>query len=730
MSQTLHDAAAPPRDLLAAALLHVARHHGLAGSIEAATAGLPLVEGRLPLTHIALAAERLGLLSAQRRIRASTIRAEDCPLLLVLKNGDIAIVSGRNGKKLTVLLMSRGSAQELGLRDLSRLMTGEAVMLAPRPDSLDSEASMPTKTARTWLLDGFAGARGALLTAAFATILINIAALAIPMFTMNIYDRVIPNAAMNTLWALTIGAALLIGFDFMMRSLRAEIIDITGRRVDVRLSNSLFAQLLGAKPSHQPQSAGARVATLKDFESLREFFQSVTITTLGDIPFAIVFIAAVYILAGPLALTLLIAAPLTLATCMLIQLRLRSLLAAEHREQLLRHSVATETIVGIETIKALAAESWAAEKWERATADGIRQAVKIRRATNLASHIVIAAQLLVTVVMVVHGVYLATEGVITAGALIASVMLAGRAMSPVGQAALLLTRIGQTRIAFESLRGVIEAEQERGNRRFVRKPSIAGTIAFEGVTFRYAEDTPPALNAVSCAIREGERIGILGSIGSGKSTALRAIVNLVTPQQGRIFVDGVAATHLDPTVLRRSIALVGQEAMLFRGTLRQNITIHQPFADDEAVLDALRRAGADAFVSRLPKGLDTMIGERGQGLSGGQRQAIALARCFVGKPRVLLLDEPTGAMDGKTESALLATLADYAAETGATLIIVTHRPAVLEIVDRLMVFDAGRLTLDGPKASVLQALKAQSARRTMPIPPAAETGTGPKEIAA
>jgi ATP-binding cassette, subfamily C, bacterial LapB len=704
-------ASLPNADPLAAALAHIARHYGQAVSPETLTGGLPLEHSRLTLTHLPEAAARAGLEAEIRRIRAGAIKSEDCPLLIVLSSGDCAIVGARDGKMFRITHPG-GKTERIALRDLKRKMTGDGVLLRPLPDALDLEASEPQSDARSWLKSGFKGTSGALLTAILATVLVNIVALIMPFFTMNIYDRVIPNAALTTLWTLSIGAGIAIIFDLSIRTLRAEIIDLTGRRVDVRLANALFGRLLGAKTNHKPQAAGVRTQTLRDFESLREFFQSLTVTALGDIPFAIIFLAAIYVMAGPLVLVPLIAAPVTLLVCALIQLRLKSLMAANYRDQQVKNAVATEVVIGLETLKSLGAESWAASKWERSMAEGIRQSTRIRRWTNLASHLVAASQTIVTVLMVLHGVYLAIDGAITAGALIAGVMLAGRAMAPIGQAALLLTRINQTKLAFQGLKTLIEAEQERSaHGHFVKRDTIEGRIVFESVGFSYDPQEPAALAGISCAINPGERIGILGAIGSGKSTALKAIVNLVTPQSGRVFVDGVAASHLDPAMLRRAIAFVPQDAMLFRGSIRENVTIHCPFASDDDILEALRLAGARSWIARLPKGIDTVLGERGQGLSGGQRQAIALARCFAGKPKVLLLDEPTGAMDGRSESAVLASLKEYADRTGATLIIVTHRPAVLDILDRLMVFEAGRILLDGPKASALQALKAMGARK-------------------
>jgi ATP-binding cassette, subfamily C, bacterial LapB len=708
------EAERPVPDALALGISFIARHHGFGIAASSVTAGLPLTGGFLSRTHLSEAASRCGLQSGEVEPRLKRLQSEDFPLLCVLTDGAVLVLTGREGKKTISVLTMEADPQRLVLDigDLQRRISGALIALRPDASQLETGSHDLKLTTRSWLRTAFRGTKGAFATGILATALVNIIALVMPLFTMNIYDRVIPNAALNTLQALSIGALIVILFDFLMRGLRAEIIDGTGRRVDVRLANGLFGRLLGARMVHRPASAGVQTQTLKDFESVREFFQSVTITTLGDIPFAVIFLVAIYALAGPLVLTPLVAVPVTLLICMAIQWRLKGLLAAQHHEMAVKNAVATEVVIGMETIKAIGAESWAAEKWERSIADGIRQSTRIRRYTNLAQHIVMAMQTIVTVIMVFHGVFLALEGIITTGALIAAVMLAGRALSPVGQAALLLTRISQTRIALKSLASIIESEQERDpSRHFVSKPEIEGGLVFDAVTFGYEADAPPALHAVSLAIKPGERIAILGSIGSGKSTALKAIVNLATPQAGRVFVDGIAAQHLDPAQLRRAIAYMPQDTMLFRGTIRQNIMLHCPHATDAMLLDALNHAGAMQFVSRLPKGLDTVLGERGAGLSGGQKQAIALARALVSRPKVLLLDEPTGALDGRTESALLSSVKQYCTQTGAGLVIVTHRPAVLDIVDRLIVMEDGRVQLDGPKASVMQALRVMSAKK-------------------
>jgi ATP-binding cassette subfamily C protein LapB len=394
------------------------------------------------------------------------------------------------------------------------------------------------------------------------------------------------------------------------------------------------------------------------------------------------------------------------------------MLRDQFRDMAQRNAVAVETITGLETLKSLGAESWAAERWERATADGIRISTEIRRLTNLASHVVMATQSLVTVLMVLHGAHLVLAGQISTGALIAGVMLAGRALAPIGQIALLLTKAFQARQAYDALKPVLEAQQERETgRAFVAIDRVNGALALDNVTFAYSGDGEPVLRNVSLAIKPGERIAILGAIGSGKSTMLRLFPALLLPREGQALVDGVAVRHLDPAVLRRAVAHVPQDAVLFRGTLRQNILIHAPRAGEHDFIEAVGVSGLGDWVSRLPKGLDTIIGERGQGLSGGQRQAVALARALVTRPRVLLLDEPTGAMDGRTETMLLQRLAGYAGRHCCTLVVVTHRPAVLDIVDRVLVIDNGRKVQDGPKAQVLVAL-------TPKRPPAAAATAG------
>ncbi len=706
---------APAADPLVLAIADMARRYGLARPIEGIAAGLPLVRGRLPLAHCDQAAERAGLSLDILERSISSLAAHDCPLVLPMKNGSVLIATGIEGQGADrhVVVEIPGSdhpARAVPVGGLEKVATGQVLRLRPVSERFEPQPIPAATTARRWFSQAFRGSGVSYGHVVLVTVALNLLALALPLYTMNVYDRVIPNAALDSLAALSIGALLAIGFDFLMRTLRADLIDVTGRAADVRLSNSLFARLLGARLNPAPSSTGVQANTLREFESLRDFFQSLTLTTFGDLPFAIAFFVAIYLVAGPLVLVPALMAPLTLIACLLIQRRLSSMMQEQFRDMAQRNAVAVEVLVGLETLKSLGAESWAAERWERATADGIRISTEIRKLTNLATNVVLASQSLVTVLMVLHGTHLVLTGVISTGALIAGIMLAGRALGPVGQVALLLTRAFQARQAYNALKPVLEAPQEReAGRSFVAAERIHGSLALDNVSFAYGEDSETVLKNVSLTARHGERIAILGSIGSGKSTLLRLFPALLMPREGQALVDGIAVDHLDPAVLRRAIAHVPQDAMLFRGTLRQNILIHAPRASDKDMLEAVNVSGIAEWVTRLPKGLDTPIGERGQGLSGGQRQALALARALVQRPQVLLLDEPTGAMDGRTESTLLSRIAAHVGRNRMTLVIVTHRPAVLDIVDRIIVLDRGVKLHDGPKAEVLAALAPQRA---------------------
>ena len=465
------------------------------------------------------------------------------------------------------------------------------------------------------------------------------------------------------------------------------------------------AGLLGAKANAAPASTGVRANTLREFETLREFLNSATMTAFGDLPFLLLFLVVLWAVAGPLVWVVVAAIPVILGVGYLTQRSLTKLIEDAFKETAQKNAVATETIAGLESIKAAGAESWAATKWERAVAEHIRTGIEIRRVSNLGQHTIHGLQTMVQLLVVVFGFYLVTAAQLTMGGLIAATILAGRALQPLGQAAHLIARLNQTRIAYRSLSEIVQSAQERPNgAALLAKSDITGEICFEDVSFSYDATAQPALNKLSFKVAPGEHVAVLGGIGSGKSTVLKLAQGLLSPTEGRVLIDGVAVQQIEPALLRRQVALLLQDACLFHGTIRDNILMGRPEFTDDHLIEAAVAAGVMGWVARLPMGFDTAIRERGVGLSGGQRQGVALARSLITGPAALLLDEPTSEMDGRTEQQVIAGLKSWA--KGRTLVVVTHRPALLELADRLIVIEGGRVLHDGPKDQVLAKLAA------------------------
>lgn len=724
------DAGAAAHDPLAAAVADIARHYGEPATEIALTAGLPLVGGRLPIEHVATAAQRAGLKANLETHNALQLEDRVFPVIVLHGGGAVDILWGldRDAKgAATAGLLSEPGRSELKVRvtagELAETLDGRIVRLAPASGLDERGQSAGPVVEPNWFWPAFMASRKIYSEAIAATFAINILALAMPLFSMNVYDRVLPNAAVDTLWALAIGVMLATIFDFTLKTLRAVHVDSAGRRADVVLANLIYGRLLGAKLPERPVSAGVRANTLREFETLREFFNSATLTAFGDLPFILLFLVAIWAVSGPLVLIALAAIPIVIGAGWLTQRALRRLMQNNFKETAQKNAVVVETLVSLEAIKAAGAESWAAAKWERAVADHIRTGLEIRNLSSIGINIVQSSQTIIQVGMVIVGFYMVADGQITTGALIASTMLVGRVLGPIGQIAMLVSKLHQTRIAFDQLSEIIRAPQERPQGvRFLSKQVFDGAITFEGVSFAYDREAAPALREVSFDIKPGERVAVIGGIGTGKTTLLKLIQALHSPTAGRILIDGVGASQLDPAQLRLHAGLLLQDTDLFHGTIRSNITLADPGAGDDAVLAAARSAGALEWITRLPKGFETPVRERGVGLSGGQRQSVALARTLLRKPKILLLDEPTSDMDGRTEQLVIQRLRNYSA--GRTLLVVTHRPALLDLVDRLIVLEGGRKLLDGAKIEVLEALKARSAETPQSKPKTAAAAKG------
>lgn len=701
----LRAAAAPPGDPLAAALACVSRSLGQPISVDALVAGLPLVEGRLTPALVSRAAERANLNAQVRACRIEDIPALALPAILLLREREACVLLARGEGEARIVPAGDGAIERtVSLDELRERYAGQAVLVGPKVGFKAGTASERIGETHHWFWGALRRSWRIYAEVCAAAVLINVLAIASPLFVMNVYDRVVPNKAFDTLWALAIGIAFVYVFDLLLKALRGYFVDVAGKRADIAMSSALFARVMDLRLDQPRQSVGALANNLREFESLREFFTSATLASLIDLPFVLLFIVVIWLVGGwPLALVTLVGIPIVLAVGFALQAPLRDRIRRVFAASEAKHSAIIETLSAIEQVKTLGAAAHLQRKWEGMVEYVARESLVTRLISALAIHFTGFVQLATSLATIVVGVYLIADNQLTVGALIACNIIAGRAMAPLSQVAGLLTRFHQSMSALEALNGIMEAPVERPpEKTFISRPRLEGSFQFREVSFRYPGQDLAALNRLSLTIRAGDRVGIIGRVGSGKSTLAKLLVGLYSPAEGAILADGIDLRQIDPADLRRNIGYLPQNMVLFAGTVRDNLLIGAPHADDAALLRAARLAGLDEHVNRHPKGFDMPVGERGEGLSGGQRQAVALARALLLDPPVLLLDEPTHATDQAGEERLKARLVNELA--GRTMIVVTHRESLLSMVNVLVVLDNGRLVAQGPRDAVIKAL--------------------------
>ncbi|SIQ82863.1 ATP-binding cassette, subfamily C, LapB [Rhizobium sp. RU33A] len=538
-----------------------------------------------------------------------------------------------------------------------------------------------------------------------AALFINILALASPIFVMNVYDRVLPNEAMATLWVLAVGISVAFAFDFLLKYARATLIDYTGRKIDQKLSYILFQKVMNTSLAARAMSTGEFVSRISQYEFVREFFTSNTIATLIDTLFIFIFIAAIFAVGGPLGFVPTVALLAVLGIGFAAQALISRKVATAANEAALRQSLLVETIHTTETIKALRAEGVLLKRWRDLTVNSAATGEEIKRISALAVNATQFIQQIVTVAIILLGAYLFQAGDVTTGAIIASVTLSGRAIAPLGQLAMTLARFRQAVLSLRILDKIMgEPEDTPQASGFVNRVVERGDLAFDNVRFRYPAADQDALCEVSFRIRAGERVGIIGRIGSGKTTIGRLMSRLYVPGDGRVLIDGIDSQQFHPAEVRAAVAVAGQASDLFSGSLKDNLLMGNPRASDEELVEVSRRVGIDLFAARHPRGFDMPVGESGGNLSSGQKQAVTIARLLLCRPKIIFLDEPSGAMDLASERQLIGCLRD-AVPLGTTLVISTHRYSMLELVDRLIVIDHGKVVADGPKETVIAALQ-------------------------
>ena len=700
-------------DPLLDCLVEICRLQGKATTRAALSAGLPIgpdTAGRLPLELAERAAARAGMATRLQRLALDQLDAATLPVLLILRNDQACVLMGWDGtgeaRSARVLLPETGQGTvRLPRVELESRYSGVVMFVRPhfRFDAGTPAAAERTSGTRHWFWSALLEQRFVYRDVLLAALLINLFALAFPMFSMNVYDRVVPNNAFETLWALAVGVLLVLGADLFMRVLRSHFVDEASARIDVTLSATLMEKVLGLRLEHRPESVGSFAQNLRGFEQVRDFIASSTVTALIDLPFALLFVIVLAWISPWLALPVLVAFGLILGLGYLLQHRLHALSETTYQASAQRNATLIESLSAIETIKSQGAESVIQSKWERANLFLASSNVKMRGLSSGAMLATSTLTQLVSVAMILIGVYLISQRELTMGALIAASMLSGRALAPAGQIVGLLMQYQGARTALESLNKIMEKPVERpAGESFIQRPILRGDIEFRHVKFAYPNRSDSAIEGISFKISAGERVALIGRVGSGKSTIQRLIMGLYQPTDGAVLLDGIDLRQLDTADVRRNVASVSQDVTLFQGTLRENITFGLPFSDDSAVVAAAEVAGLTDFINRHPRGFDMPVGERGESLSGGQRQGVGLARAVLHNAPLLLLDEPTSAMDFSTEAQITTKVTAFASDK--TVVLVTHRTSLLALATRVIVIDGGKVVADGPRDRIMEAL--------------------------
>ena len=671
-------------------------------------AGLALSDqGLLPFHQIEPALEQVGMRGELIHRGLKGWRPQQLPAILQLADDRAAVLIEVRGRDALIYAPGVADPMWVALDQIEPAFTGEAVVVEADP-TRERAGERPWDKVRRqhWFWSEVWKVRREFWPVMLAALVVNLLALAVPLFTMNVYDRVIPNKAVPTLWVLAIGVVLALSFDFVLRLARSQLVDEIGLRLDARYSQKLFEKVMNLPMAERQGSTGAFAKRVSEYENVRDFFASTSVVLIVDIGFMLVFLALITVLAGLLVLVPLVGIALTLLAGFSLQKAMGRAAVDAQADSSLQHSVLIESIAGIETLKAARAEGQMLGKWRRYASMSATTQERMRRLTAVAVNLASIAQQLMSVGLVIGGFYLFNEGKITMGAIIAIVMLAGRAMAPMGQFAFLVTRAKQATTTLASLQNMMEASDERHAAARSIVPEVrSGHIDLEKASFRYPGASRDSLSDIDLKIAPGERIGIIGRVASGKSTLGRVLCGLYAPTDGVMNVDGTDSRQFHPHQLREAFRFVGQDAELFSGTVRDNLMLGAARADDQQLIDAVVRSGADIFLSRDAAGFDLPVGERGSRLSGGQRSLLVLARALVTPSKLLFLDEPTGAMDTQTETYFIDHL-KTALAPDQTLVVSTHRHNMLSICDRLIVIDGGRILADGPRDAVLGRLSA------------------------
>lgn len=553
-----------------------------------------------------------------------------------------------------------------------------------------------------WLIEPMLRNRKTYIKVGAAAAMINIFSLVSSLFTMTVYDRVVPNDASSSLVGLSIGLGIVIIFDFVLRLLRVYFVDIAGANIDYEVGDTLFAKLMALRLDKRRGSTGTLTGLMRELETLRDFFASATLTAIIDVPFILVTLTVIALLGGVLVVLPLAMIPLVILAGLVTNPALDRLSAKSLGDGLVKQSVLVETIGSLETVKAIGAGPMLGRRWRLALNKHSHSSLGQRLISSVAITVASSASTIAYCGIIIVGVGLLRSHEITTGALLACSVLCGRAIAPLAQIATLLSRLSATRVAYRQINALMETPSEGPDGDALHPANIQGRIELRNVSFRYPGAPEKALDGVNMTITPGERVGFLGRVGSGKSTLARMVLGLYEPQEGVVMIDGTDIRQFDPVELRRHIGAAMQDNVLLQGTVRDNICLERDHIDQDEMIRAAELSGTHRFMGQIANGYDLKLTDRGDGLSGGQRQSISIARALAGRPPILIFDEPSSAMDAQTEADLITRLQDEI--QGRSFLLITHRTSLLRLVDRIILLEAGKVAADGPRDAVLQRL--------------------------
>ena len=631
------------------------------------------------------------------RPRLEDIPSLTLPCILLLSNDRACVLVSKSGERAQVIFPeTENTAQNIQLEELRADYSGYALFASVESKPDERTESFTISKGKRWFWDVLNYYAPIYRHVALASVITNLIAVATPLFVMNVYDRVVPNAAMETLWVLAIGVLIAYVFDFLLRTMRVYFVDVAGRNADVVLSSTLVNKVLGMRLDAKPESTGALTNNLREFDQLRDFFSSSTLLACIDVPFLAVFIIFIGIIAGPMCLLPICAIPVLVGLGLVIQGFSRRCAEASYKQNMQKNALLVEIVNGLETIKSCQAESRMQRLWEAVVGLSAKSNSDSRKHNNLAVNASLLVTQFVSVILIIWGVYRIEEGLMTMGALIGANILLGRTMAPLMQIASLLTRVQNSQVALKALDLLMALPSENeAHRTPLDFGLLRPSFTMENVSFAYPREKRLALDRVSLHIEPGEHVGIIGTMGSGKSTLAKLLTGLYQPKEGAVKFGGVDIRQFATSELRSRVGVLPQDVVLFYGSIRDNIALGDPTINDHLILRAATVAGVSDFLRNNPAGFAAQVGEQGKELSGGQRQSVALARALVHDPEVLILDEPTSNMDTDSERQLQRRL--YQVARGRTLILVTHRLSMLRLVERLIIMKEGRIVYDGPR---------------------------------